>query len=162
MLTRMDGSLLKRWYYIVGVNMPLQQVIWVAEQEVKAYRWLNKRAPHGKVSDMPKSHQLFLYSVGALNAGALGAGVALPYAGLARASGKAAAFTAEFEAGGYSGYTLARGRVTTSAVGRKYAMRYIGAKVGARFLGPIGVALLMYDAWHLGKFIGKHTNPFDS
>ncbi|PWN73055.1 hypothetical protein CV717_29090, partial [Bacillus cereus] len=78
--------------------MPLQQVIWVAEQEVKAYRWLNKKAPHGKYSDMPKSHQAFLVAAGILNAGALGTGVILPYAGLARAAGKAAAFTAEFEA----------------------------------------------------------------
>ena len=33
--------------------------------------------------------------------------------------------------------------------------RFAATKVGSRFLGPVGVALLMYDAWHVGIWIGE-------
>lgn len=147
--------------------MPLSNVIWVAEQEYKAYSWLNRKAPHGKFSEMPKSHQAFLTGAFMLNAGLLGTGVVLPYAALARYSGMAAEFTTAFEAGEYATYSMtARSphflkRRVVFRVSMKYAARYAAVKIGSRFLGPIGVALLMYDAWTLGKWIGRKTNPFD-
>ena len=35
------------------------------------------------------------------------------------------------------------------------------AKVGARVVPGLGWALFAVDMWHVGKWIGKKTNPFD-
>jgi len=33
--------------------------------------------------------------------------------------------------------------------------RFVATRVGSKFLGPVGVALLMYDAWKTGIWIGE-------
>jgi len=55
-----------------------------------------------------------------------------------------------------------------STVARYALGRSLGFKVGrrrlaiaSRFVPGLGWALLMVDAWHVGKWIGDKTNPFD-
>ena len=43
----------------------------------------------------------------------------------------------------------------TRAFASRGGARFVATKVASRFLGPIGVALLMYDAWHVGIWIGE-------
>ena len=54
---------------------------------------------------------------------------------------------------------------------RSYGIRRIGArsalkfgltKVASRAVPGLGYALLAVDMWHVGKWIGEKTNPFDS
>ncbi len=44
---------------------------------------------------------------------------------------------------------------------RRGAMRNLAVRVGARAIPYAGWALLILDAWHVGKWIGEKTNPFD-
>jgi len=43
----------------------------------------------------------------------------------------------------------------TRAFASRSGARFVATKVAARALGPIGVALLMVDAWHTGIWIGE-------
>ncbi len=60
-------------------------------------------------------------------------------------------------------YTARTGRVRgahmwypkTSAFAARGGARFIAVKAGQRLLGPIGVGLLMWDAWHAGIWIGE-------
>ncbi len=44
----------------------------------------------------------------------------------------------------------------------KKGMLRLGAKVGGRAIPGLGWALFAVDMWHVGKWIGEKTNPFDS
>jgi len=43
----------------------------------------------------------------------------------------------------------------TLAFARRGGARYVAVKAGQRLLGPVGVALLWWDAWHAGIWIGE-------
>ncbi len=44
---------------------------------------------------------------------------------------------------------------------RKTAGRKLAVRIGARAIPYVGWALLIWDAWNVGKWIGEKTNPFD-
>ena len=43
----------------------------------------------------------------------------------------------------------------TRAFASRGGWRFAATRVGSKFLGPVGVALLMYDAWLTGIWIGE-------
>ena len=45
---------------------------------------------------------------------------------------------------------------------RKKLVKRVAAKLVGRAVPGLGWALLIHDAWHVGKWIGEKTNPFDS
>ena len=45
---------------------------------------------------------------------------------------------------------------------RKGGVRKLAVKLGARAVPGLGWALFAVDMWHVGKWIGEKTNPFDS
>ncbi len=51
------------------------------------------------------------------------------------------------------------GPLNRKAVKRMVARKLL-LKVGSRFIPYVGLALLMVDAWHVGKWIGEKTSPF--
>jgi hypothetical protein len=66
---------------------------------------------------------------------------------------------------GYQGrhwnFDIVQKRFTFSRTFSHRLMLRTGAKIGARVIPYAGWALLMLDAWHVGKWIGEKTNPFD-
>lgn len=43
-------------------------------------------------------------------------------------------------------------------IGRRRAAKVLVGKIGSRFIPYVGWALLMLDAWNLGKWIGEKTS----
>jgi len=47
----------------------------------------------------------------------------------------------------------------TLAFARRGGLRFVATKVGSRFIPIVGWALLAYDLWSVGKWIGEKTSP---
>ncbi len=61
--------------------------------------------------------------------------------------------------GRFNTYTLFNYAPKTLAFGSKGGFRLLALKVGARFIPYAGWALLAYDLWSVGKWIGEKTSP---
>ncbi len=65
---------------------------------------------------------------------------------------------------GYQGhqfrFSMSKGKFVFGRPLAKRAALKLGARIGARFVPGLGWALLVVDAWAVGKWIGKKTNPF--
>ncbi len=145
--------------------------LWALEQEAKAWRYLRGHpTTSGKDwSKLNSAEQLFMGSVGT---GWLMGHIAIGSMPYTKIFGYAAAedlFLRELalhsprSAGGKgvpAGFSFGlRGfkpKWLTASVGRKAA-----AKIASRWVPVLGWALFALDMWAVGKWVGKHTDPFD-
>jgi hypothetical protein len=131
--------------------------LWWLEQ------WHKWHAPYYQYADdspegMPAS---VLYASMTGVAPALAIGVS-PYAQLQRVTMGLEDYVANR---GYQGrqfrFSMSQGKFLFGrSLSKRMALR-MAAKVGARFVPGVGWALLVVDAWAVGKWLGEKTNPFD-
>lgn len=77
-----------------------------------------------------------------------------PYVTLARAHGYAADAAFWYHPNQRVEFRVSKGRIRAVPL-RRGAAKYAAGKIGSRFIPYVGVALLMYDAWTLGTWIGE-------
>jgi len=125
--------------------------LWILEKEVEGVRKGTSNWP--SVQDEPEAYAI-LGSFAIMQTVVI---TAMPYHSLYMAQA-AAEWTVKDIA--YTSATgMQRGHYTrypgTLAFAKRGGWRFAATKVGSRFLGPIGVALLMVDAWKTGIWIGE-------
>ncbi len=143
--------------------MMLRAAAWVIDQEIK----LAKRAG----ISVSKDNKLeVMLAVGLIQLPYLTALSMTPYYQLAQAHGRMSwavkdiawsrqvAKTGAF-GGRFNTYTFFNYAPRTLAFGTRGGMRLLALKAGARLIPYAGFALLAYDLWSVGKWIGEKTSP---
>lgn len=137
--------------------------LWVLDQEAKALApfYYGERK---QFAELNSAEQVFVTSAGILNLGILGAIGSMPYANLVGKRTQSLNYLAELSLESryirtgdlaFKPAYASRGFATRAPFAfKKLATRKFGARVGARFIPYVGVALLMWDAWNVGKWIG--------
>ncbi len=134
---------------------------WILEQESKAIHWIASDDAH------PADVAMMQLVVGASTLPIWGGVAVSPYLQLAQLQGRlswaaadvthTAAMRAKYGAVGAKFRTLTYWNYfpRTRAFASRGGWRFAATRVGSKFLGPVGVALLMYDAWLVGIWIGE-------
>jgi len=137
--------------------------LWVLEQEQKVFEHL-----WGKAGLSIDQHPLETGSGTAVFSGAMIGAIAqtgyvgsLPYSRLMSVSGDLDTFVRRSVLNEPTGFSLSKGKIT-ARFAKHRAGKVLAAKIGARFIPYAGWALFAVDMWHVGKWIGEKTNPFDS
>ncbi|HIO42456.1 MAG TPA: hypothetical protein EYN33_00355 [Gammaproteobacteria bacterium] len=121
--------------------------IWVTEQQ---FAWSKRNF------SFPKGNEgQFYIATSPFYAASFAAVSMAPYYGIASLS-NSLSYKVESTVARY-----ALGRSLGFKVGRRRLAKLLATKVASRFVPGLGWALLMVDAWHVGKWIGDKTNPFD-
>ncbi len=126
----------------------LRAAAWILEQESKAIHWI--------VSDDadPKDVVALQLGVAIASSPVWGMAMITPYYGIHKAQAAAAWSVADLASprGKRSFWNYAP---RTRAFASRGGWRFAATRVGSKFLGPVGVALFMYDAWLTGIWIGE-------
>ncbi len=136
----------------------IRAAAWILDQEVKGIHWL---VPH-----QYEMKDLYLHGVIAVSTAPIWGTVAMmPYlkiASLQRDTAWAVADIRYAKSSRSAGYISKFKTMTfwnyaprTRAFASRGGWRFAVTRVGSKFLGPLGVALLMYDAWSTGIWIGE-------
>ncbi len=133
--------------------------LWVLEKEVKFIRSQTSGWP--RFEDKPYTY----YALGAMAAVQTAVIWQLPYHSIYRAQAAASwavddiAYSRAASAAGYNPkfktMTFWNYAPKTRAFAARGGARWLATKLASRLLGPIGVALLMVDAWKSGVWIGE-------
>jgi len=136
----------------------LRAAAWILEQESKMVRYALPKAS-------PADRLLVQLVVGYSTVPIWGSVATMPYYGMARAQGistwavEDVLWTRSVRAAGgstkFNTLTFWNYAPRTRAFASRGGARFVATKIASRFLGPIGVALLMFDAWHTGVWIGE-------
>jgi len=139
----------------------IRAAAWILEQESKAINWI-------VTDDAHPADVLALKFLMAASTAPIWISVATaPYYQLSQMQVKAAWALTDI---GYSEAVTARYGSTaakykhasywnyfprTRAFASRGGWRFVATRVGSKFLGPVGVALVIYDAWLTGIWIGE-------
>lgn len=143
--------------------MTFTMALWVLEQEKRALQWIWKAGgmsrPGGSFQDTPMSDaEVAIFSGVGLAAmfqtGAIGS---LGYGTIAHAAGRSDDYLRIVKLNEPVGFSISKGKVTARFAKRSSA-KLFAAKAGSRFIPYLGWALLAYDLWHVGKWIGERTS----
>ena len=144
--------------------------LWVLDQEYKAGKWLMAKSGSSYVDSNPdkmSAQELFaatVFGIGAVaQTGLIGS---TGYSQVFRMHDRSVRYivNANWDAKVPKGFSIGRRGISPiwRTAGMKGSARYAAAKLGSRFIPYVGIGLLMLDAWHVGKWIGEKTNPFNS
>lgn len=152
----MDQRDPKLWFWIsLGVDdMAFWFALWVLEQEEKAWDWFFPQ----KIPVDSRGRALsagILVTAAAVQTGYLGS---MPYRGLIARHGRADLYLRQvaLDKKWYNpiGFKLGGKLGIVPKYATHSSARILGAKFATRFIPYVGVGLLMFDAWHVGKWIG--------
>ncbi len=139
----------------------LRAAAWILEQEFKAIDWI--AADDARVTDVI----MLKIVVGGMTGPLWGMVGLAPHWQISRAQAAASwavkdiahtrAATARYGrlGGKFRTMTAFNYYSRTLAFASRGGWRFAAIRVGSKFLGPVGVALLMYDAWLTGIWIGE-------
>ncbi len=121
---------------------------WILDRETRLVDWL---APDAKPTD-----RLVMQLVLAASSSPIWVVAATtPYLGIARVSEAASWAVADVAAVNVRKRSLHNFFPKTRAFVGRGGWRLAGTRIVSKFLGPVGVALLMVDAWYTGVWIGE-------
>jgi len=126
----------------------IRAAAWILQQESKAIHWI--------VTDdaEPKDILALQLSVAAASSPIWGMAMITPYIGISQASAATSWAVADL-ASPVGKRTFYNYFPRTRAFASRGGWRFAATRVGSKFLGPLGVILLMYDAWSTGVWIGE-------
>ncbi len=126
----------------------LRVAAWILQQESRAVNWI--------VADdaTPADVLALQFALAAGSSPIWGTAMITPYVGISQARAATTWAVADL-ASPVGKRTFYNYFPRTRAFASRGGWRFAATRVGSKFLGPVGVALLMYDAWSTGIWIGE-------